>query len=42
MGQHVYTIKIVLVINMGIIVKALYVECFEAFGVAAGFGGGIE
>jgi len=26
---------------MGIIVKAMYEECFEAFGVA-GFGGGIE
>jgi GDP-D-mannose dehydratase len=34
-------IKIVLVINMGIRVKAMYEECFEAFGVA-GFGGGIE
>jgi hypothetical protein len=33
--------KIVLVINMGIRVKAMYEECFEAFGVA-GFGGGIE
>ena len=30
--------KIVLVINMGIRVKAMYEECFEAFGVA-GFGG---
>jgi hypothetical protein len=29
------------VINMGIRVKAMYVACFEAFGVA-GFGGGIE
>jgi hypothetical protein len=29
------------VINMGIIVKALYEACFEAFGVA-GFGGEIE
>jgi hypothetical protein len=36
-----YTKKIVLVINMGIRVKALYEECFEAFGVA-GFGGEIE
>jgi hypothetical protein len=33
--------KIVLVIIMGIRVKAKYEECFEAFGVA-GFGGGIE
>ena len=34
-------IKIVLVIKMGIRVKAKYEKCFEAFGVA-GFGGGIE
>ena len=34
-------IKIVLVIIMGIRVKAMYEECFGAFGVA-GFGGGIE
>jgi GDPmannose 4,6-dehydratase len=33
--------NLILVINMGIKVKARYEECFEAFGVA-GFGGGIE
>ena len=36
--------NLILAINMGIIVKAMYEKCFEAFGAfgVAGFGGGIE